>query len=841
MAFFKCKMCGGSLEVAEGMNVCECEYCGTTQTIPKTRDDTAANIFNRANFLRSKCEFDKAQEIYEKIVNVDPNEAEAYWGIILCKYGIEYVEDPKTLKKIPTCHRTQLESVSSDPDYLSAIEHADAVQRSLYEKEAAEIDRLQKDILAIVRNEKPFDVFICYKETDDSGRRTQDSVIANDIYYQLTQNGFKVFYAAITLEDKLGQEYEPYIFAALNSAKAMLVIGTKPEYFDAVWVKNEWSRFLKIAKNDRSKLLIPCYKDMSAYDLPEEFSHLQAQDMGKIGFINDVVRGIKKVVAAPVEKQAPAPAAPVKAASSNVENLLKRGMLCLEDEQWTEANKFFEEVLNEDVEESRAYLGKMLAELNLSSEEKLNSYSKMIEKNSNFQKAMRFGDAAMKEKLENYNKQCIYNIAQGILTRNESEISDLENAITIFDGIADFSNAKDQIDKCREKIKEIKYSDAVSLFNSDSILNIESAIKIFEELGDYKDSAEMIDKCNEKINEIHYNNAIKNYNSDSIPDIESGAKLFKKLGDYKDSADMIDKCREKIEDIKRAEEEEERRREESRAKQAELARQARIRKKRNRKIVISVAILSIILIIAAVIYIVLVLIPEYNYNRGIEALEQGNYDEAIGVFQEFNDESKLNDAKRQKGEYLIEQGSYDEAIAIFQELNDEPKVKDTKYQKSEYLMTQRKYDEAIEIFKELKDYKDSQNQIIKSYYHSGKVSGLYEYCKDNGLSFEDTMKNNGLTNAFNEYREQFKKYTGRYYFPTPSYLKNETYIDININEDDWTFSLMKTHIYADGKKEIWDDCKYVFSFEQPEEYDGYDFSDEGKIKETDSHNVFEKR
>ena len=139
-------------------------------------------------------------------------------------------------------------------------------------------------------------MFLCYKETDENGKRTQDSVIANDIYYQLTQEGLKVFYAAITLEDKLGQEYEPYIFAALNSARVMLVIGTKPQHFTAVWVKNEWSRFLKLMKSNRSKLLIPCYRDMDAYELPEEFAHLQAQDMSKIGFINDIVRGIRKVV-----------------------------------------------------------------------------------------------------------------------------------------------------------------------------------------------------------------------------------------------------------------------------------------------------------------------------------------------------------------------------------------------------------------------------------------------------------------------------------------------------------------------------------------------------------------
>ena len=42
--------------------------------------------------------------------------------------------------------------------------------------------------------------------------------------------------------------------------------------------------------------MIPCYRDMDAYELPDEFAHLQAQDMSKIGFISDVVRGIKKII-----------------------------------------------------------------------------------------------------------------------------------------------------------------------------------------------------------------------------------------------------------------------------------------------------------------------------------------------------------------------------------------------------------------------------------------------------------------------------------------------------------------------------------------------------------------
>ena len=117
-------------------------------------------------------------------------------------------------------------------------------------------------------------------------------MLANDLYHQLTQEGFKVFFSRITLEDKLGTAYEPYIFAALNSAKAMVVIGTRPEYFNAVWVRNEWSRYLSLISSGARKTLIPAYRDMDPSDLPEEFSHLQAQDMSKLGFMQDLIRGM---------------------------------------------------------------------------------------------------------------------------------------------------------------------------------------------------------------------------------------------------------------------------------------------------------------------------------------------------------------------------------------------------------------------------------------------------------------------------------------------------------------------------------------------------------------------
>lgn len=294
MSVYKCKMCGGDLSVEEGKTVAECEYCGTHQTVSGADDEKRMNLYNNANRLRLNNEFDKAEVIYENIVAEFPEEAEAYWGICLCRYGIEYVDDPTTVKKIPTCHRTSFGSIFDDEDYKHAIENADFYAQLIYRDEATAIDSLQKDILSTVRKEKPYDVFISYKDKE-YGQRTVDSVLAQDIYDNLTEKGLRVFFSRISLEDKLGTAYEPYIFAALNSAKVMLVVGTKREHFNAVWVKNEWARYIDFMKTDRNRMIIPCYKDMDANDLPGEFVHLQAQDMGKIGAMQDLVRGVQKI------------------------------------------------------------------------------------------------------------------------------------------------------------------------------------------------------------------------------------------------------------------------------------------------------------------------------------------------------------------------------------------------------------------------------------------------------------------------------------------------------------------------------------------------------------------
>ena len=633
MSIFKCKMCGGTIEFNPGDTVGVCDSCGTKQTLPTTNDEIITNLHNRANTLRLKCEFDKAEEIYNKILEKNPDDAEAHWGIILCKYGIEYVEDPKTYNRVPTCHRTSFDAILADEDYKAALANGDGAQRELYEEEAKKIDRIQKDILSIVHNEKPFDVFICYKETDENGNRTQDSVIANDIYHQLTQEGFKVFYAAITLEDKVGQEYEPYIFAALNSAKVMLVVGSKPEYFTAVWVKNEWSRFLKLIKTDRSKLLIPCYRNMDAYELPEEFAHLQAQDMSKIGFINDLVRGIRKVVAdTDSQEKTVRESVAVNSGNANEESLLKRAFMFLEDSDWDSADEYCEKVLDIDPENARAYLGKLMAECRACRLEDLQNCEQPFDDSGNYNKVLRFADSKLIETLKGY-------IAH-INERNEN---------ARLTGI---------------------YNRAVSAMNEANSENgYKAAAEIFKTVPGFKDADSLVEKCLDNAETCHkdalYNSARSQMSQNTISCYESAIRMLESIPGWKDADEQIYACQKKIEELK-AKEEAERLEAERKAEEHRIA--VEKAKKKAKKVFIAIASVACV---CAVFLILLktVIIPKQKYNQAMELISSGDYDSAYELLEELGKSEDIASNKYDRAIKYIDSGDYKAAYMLLDGLS----------------------------------------------------------------------------------------------------------------------------------------------------------------------------
>jgi hypothetical protein len=428
---FKCKICGGNLEIEQGKRVSTCSSCGSTHSLPNLENDKVRNLFERANQLRLNHEFDKAMGVYETIVTENPTDPETYWSLVLCRYGVEYVEDPKIKKRVMTTHRTLPQSVLRDGDYQQAIKLASSETKRLYQEEANQIDSIQKGILTISNQEDPYDIFICYKETDQQGRRTIDSVLGQKLYEELIEEGFKVFFAKITLEDKLGQEYEPYIYSALTTSKVMLVLGTQAQYFEAPWVRNEWSRFLTMMKAEKKKTLIPLYRDMDAYGLPEEFRIFQSQDLNKVGATQDLIRGLKKLI--PLEKQNVS--IPQKETSSpkdrNVSTKIKRALIALEDADFTAATNFAEEALDIDPESAEAYLVKWLSELEVKSIDDLfdiKDASEIQDYQNNPQEYIEYleglidEDNAYYQKVKKFGKKTILPLIEASIQKNKLKI-----------------------------------------------------------------------------------------------------------------------------------------------------------------------------------------------------------------------------------------------------------------------------------------------------------------------------------------------------------------------------------------------------------------------------------
>ena len=527
MAVFKCKMCGGALEVQPEQTTAVCGYCGTQQTLPRLDSDRRANLYDRASHYRRNNEYDKAAALYEQLLNEDAADAEAYWSLVLCRYGVEYVEDPATHARIPTINRTQFTSVFDDENYRSALAHAGVGQRAIYEREAEAINRIQKGILEISEREAPFDVFLCYKETDANGRRTPDSVLAGDLYRELTQEGFRVFFARVTLEDMLGTAYEPYIFSALQSARVMVVLGTRPDHFNAVWVKNEWSRYLALIRGGAKKTLIPAYRDMDPYDLPEEFSHLQALDMGRLGFMQDLVHGIRKLTGAPqpMAGSAPQPAAPQAAPQAApvpaAAPLLRRAFLFLEDGDWASADEYCERVLDLEPENAEAYLGKLMAELRCSRREALRACQAPFDGSDNYQKALRFGGAALQEELRGAAKTVREREAQRRLqARYEAAAHRLQEPCTpeayreaaaAFAHISGYRDADARAQDCLRRAEELeqeaKYAAALARQQEDAIPALQEAAGLFAALPGYRDADARAQECLRRAGELEQRRA----------------------------------------------------------------------------------------------------------------------------------------------------------------------------------------------------------------------------------------------------------------------------------------------------------------------------------------------
>ena len=458
MSLFKCKCCGADLHVKEGDKVVTCDYCGSTQTIPSSQDANVLSVYARGNLLRSQGEFEKAYATFSKLLDGESEDAEAHWNLLLCKYGITYVDDYDGRKK-PTINRMSMSSILDDEEYRKALSLADAVAKEQYQEEAASIAKIQDGILQIVQKEKPYDIFISYKETDEFNGRTEDSVLAQEIYDKLTEEGYRVFLSRVSLSSVVGHEYEPYIYSALYTAKAMILVVCNPDYVSAVWVKNEWQRYLFMMQKEKGKILIPCYRGVDPYDLPKELRRLQGIDASKLGWMQDLSLGLKKVIKK--EKEVIQEKTVIASGSLDgmADQMIKRGFDFLKKGSPAQAKKLFEESLSY-ADKALAHMGLLCVGRNKQDLAGLASLHKDIADDPHYASALKIASDDERKSIEGIRESILRNIAAD------------EAAI--------------------EKEKKERYDKAISFKNNGDYVE---AAKRFSELFDFLDAEAQYDEC----------------------------------------------------------------------------------------------------------------------------------------------------------------------------------------------------------------------------------------------------------------------------------------------------------------------------------------------------------
>ena len=129
--------------------------------------------------------------------------------------------------------------------------------------------------------------------------------------------------------------------------------------------------------------------------MPEEFAHLQGLNAANIGFLQDLVHGVEKLV----KSGGSVPAAAAVPSTATAESLLQRAELFLEAGQFDNAAQYCERVLDMAPKDYRPYLYQSLCHFKLRNTRELASSAKLVHMDTNFQNALRFATPAKQAEL----------------------------------------------------------------------------------------------------------------------------------------------------------------------------------------------------------------------------------------------------------------------------------------------------------------------------------------------------------------------------------------------------------------------------------------------------------
>ena len=305
--------------------------------------------------------------------------------------------------------------------------------------------------------------------------------------------------------------------------------------------------------------------------------------------------------------------------------LLERAFMFLEDGDWDKADIYCESVLDQNPKCAEAYLGKLMAELQVHTQEGLIDCKMPFDSSDNYRKAIRFGDESL--------QQMLTSTVDSINARNE------ENRRA---GI--YQNAQDKLTAAQA---EDDYT---------------AAALLFESIGEYRDAAALGEECRDKAETARKDAILAAGNgalekAKRISDYESALERFASILGWKNADENAALCQRKIDEIRL---ETERKKEEHRVA-AEAA------KKKAKKIaIIAAPIVCICIVFVIVLTTVIIPKQEYSkkYSEAMEMIDSGDYDAGYAILEELGENETIQSNKYDRAIKLMDSGDYQAACAL---------------------------------------------------------------------------------------------------------------------------------------------------------------------------------
>lgn len=366
MTYIKCPACGGKCEFQYGKGYV-CDSCGNEYDGVEIEEDIA-EMLNFANEKRiNNYDFEGALQLCREILQEDYDNQDANWCALLAEYQIVYLQNDEGKYK-PTFLNPKTSLPMSESGYYANL-------NSQYRRMADEAEETRREIVKESKKIHDYDVFISYRRhIGKGGKETAEAEWANEIYSLLAKQNLRVFFDKKTL-GKSNAGWEPHIYAALKSAKVMILFGSSLDNINSNWVKNEWKRFAAYRKMGQDKTIAVVGSNFDPTKLPDvALREKQMIDVNEEGWQKKLLGRVSEACSS----------------ARDVNYLLTEAEIFIQKKKFERAKENYSKVCAIDPRNSRAYWGLLRCKLRAFDDYEIIKSRKKLVSHSEFNEALRY-------------------------------------------------------------------------------------------------------------------------------------------------------------------------------------------------------------------------------------------------------------------------------------------------------------------------------------------------------------------------------------------------------------------------------------------------------------------